>query len=346
MGQQAPPTSELAGKLATTNAAQAAGVNVRALNEQGLSVYGWLNDPKAAKALTAALPRGMDAARFARIVQTEVRKNPALLNSEPQSFILAVLTAAQLGLEPGPLGHCYLTGPFNVKRGDQYVPETLLIIGYKGLKELAYRAGTVDLIDAVPVHQGEPFKVVRGSDQRLEHEELPEFAEAPVVAYYAIAFPKQGGRPVFEVMWPKDIEAIRKRSKAGDSGPWKTDFEAMALKTVTRRLLNRGKVRLTPEVQEAIQEDEARELGFDKPELMAPPDASAQPNGEAKEPPADAGGEPGQAQGEAIANAEERRATETATEQAQAETPKAPEPQGDPNDPGRAFRPQPKKEGK
>lgn len=256
-------STALKDRLATAKTAQETGLTTT--NGTG-SVLGWLNAPVAAAELARALPAGMDAGRFARVVQTEIRKTPDLLKTTPQSFILAVLNAAQLGLEPGPLGHSYLV-PFRNSKTN--ATECTLMLGYKGLKELAYRADTVDLIDAVSVHEGEPFRIVRGSDPHLEHEELPECAENPIVAYYAIAIPKGGGRAVFEVMWPKDVEAIRKRSRAGTSGPWVTDFEAMAQKTVTRRMLNRGKVRLSAQIAEVIQEDEARELGYDRPELIA-----------------------------------------------------------------------------
>lgn len=256
-------STALKDRLETAKAAQETGLTTT--NSTG-SVLGWLNAPVAAAELARALPAGMDAGRFARVVQTEIRKTPDLLKCTPQSFILAVLNAAQLGLEPGPLGHSYLV-PF--RNGKTNATECTLMLGYKGLKELAYRGDSVDLIDAVSVHEGEPFRIVRGSDPHLEHEELPECAENVIVAYYAIAIPKGGGRPAFEVMWPKDIEGIRKRSRAGTSGPWVTDFEAMAQKTVTRRMLNRGKVRLSAQIAEVIQEDEARELGYDRPELIA-----------------------------------------------------------------------------
>jgi recombination protein RecT len=260
-------STSLTDKLKDTKAAQEAGLAAPG-QQKGLSVYGWLNDPTTGAELARALPRGMDAGRFSRIVQTEVRKNPELLKTTPPSFILAVLNAAQLGLEPGPLGHSYLI-PFK----NHGVLETTLILGYKGLKDLAYRGGA-EYIDAVSVHEGEPFKIVRGSDPHIEHEERAECADKPVIAYYAIAIPRSYEAPlkeraVFEVMWPKDIDGIRKRSRAGDKGPWVTDFEAMALKTVIRRMLNRGKVRLTVDVATAIQEDEARELGFERPEVLA-----------------------------------------------------------------------------
>lgn len=255
--------SALKDRLETAKAAQETGLTTTGRVD---SVLGWLNAPNTSLELAAALPRGQDEKRWIRIIQTEVRRNPKLLQADYRSFALAVYALAQLALEPGPLGHAYLTGPF--KNNKTNLLEVVPILGYKGLVDLAYRAGTVDLIDAVVVRQGEPFRIVRGSDQRLEHEELASCANNPVVGYYGIAFPKGGGRAVFEVMWPDEIEAIRKRSRAKDDGPWKTDFEAMALKTPLRRMLNRGKVRMSPEVATAIAEDEAREFGFERPELL------------------------------------------------------------------------------
>lgn len=257
-------STELKDKLATRAAARDAGIVPK---DDESSVLGWLTSPATQTQIARALPSKMDAGRFARILLTEVRKNPALLTSDPQSFMLAVLNFAGLGLEPGPLGMAYLTGPFrNNKTGRK---EVVPIIGYKGLCDLAYRSGTIDYIDAIAVHEGEPFRVMRGSDQRIDHEELAEYQDAPVVAYYAIAFPRGGGRAVFELMWPKDVEAIHARSRAKDSGPWQTDYEAMAKKTVIRRMLNRGKVRLSVEVAQAIAEDEATELGYERPDQLA-----------------------------------------------------------------------------
>jgi len=219
------------------------------------SVLAMIRDPKVTKQLQLALPNQLDASRFVRLLLTECRQNPALFACSPESFMAAMFDMAAVGLEPGPLGHAYLV-PF--KR------EITLILGYKGLIELAYRTEMIDFIAAVTVHEGEPFRVLRGDRMTIEHEELGQFADAPAVAYYAIAFPKGGGHPVSDVMWPGDIERIRKRapSAGASSSPWKSDFEAMAQKTVLRRLLNRGKVRLTPEVAEALIKDEARELGY------------------------------------------------------------------------------------
>ena len=257
--------SDLGGRLETQATAEERGI-VTTEKRGELTVLGWINAKSTMGEIAKALPHGMDAARFARMVQTELRKNPALLEANPSIFILQVLTVAQLGLELGPLGQAYITGPFNTKNGK----ETVLVIGYKGLTELAYRSGDVDLVEGVTVHAGEKFSVKKGSEPELIHEVNLELEDAEPVAYYAIAVPKGGGRTVFDVMTPKQVEKIRERapSAKASSSPWKTDYEAMAQKTVVRRLLNRGKVRLSPQVQHAIAEDELREIGADKPLML------------------------------------------------------------------------------
>jgi recombination protein RecT len=259
-------TKQLAARLGTQAAAEEQGIATT--GDRAPSILGWINAKTTLTEIAKALPHGMDAARFARMVQTELRKNPALLEANPSIFILQVLTIAQLGLELGPLGQAYITGPYNIKGEKQ----TVLVIGYKGLTELAYRSETVDLVEGVTVRAGEPFKITKGSEPQLFHEMKLELSEAEPVAYYAIAVPKGGGRTVFDVMTPAEVEKIRKRAPSAKaaSSPWTTDYEPMAQKTVVRRLLNRGKVRLSPQVQRAIAEDEERELGLDKAMLLDP----------------------------------------------------------------------------
>ncbi len=58
-----------------------------------------------------ALPSHMNADRMARIALTTIRTNPKLLECSVPSLLGAVMQAAQLGLEPGLIGHCYLV-PF------------------------------------------------------------------------------------------------------------------------------------------------------------------------------------------------------------------------------------------
>ena len=64
-----------------------------------------------------AMPKHMDPDRLARIAMTEYRRNPVLGTCSPQSFFGALMQAAQLGLEPGLVGHSYLVPFKNRKTG-------------------------------------------------------------------------------------------------------------------------------------------------------------------------------------------------------------------------------------
>jgi recombination protein RecT len=64
-----------------------------------------------------ALPKHVSAERMARIAFTEIRKNPKLLDCSQASLLGAIMTSAQLGLEPGPTGQCYLIPYYNKKHG-------------------------------------------------------------------------------------------------------------------------------------------------------------------------------------------------------------------------------------
>ena len=92
--------------------------------------------PEIAKALPGGL---VDAERYVRLVQTELRKNPALMSCTPQSFLGAVMTAAQLGLEFGPMQQAYLV-PFK--------DEITLIIGYKGWLKLIHNSAEIQSVSA------------------------------------------------------------------------------------------------------------------------------------------------------------------------------------------------------
>ena len=63
-----------------------------------------------------ALPSVMTPERFSRIVLSALSANPKLAETTPQSFLGAMMTAAQLGVEPNtPLGQAYLIPYWNGK---------------------------------------------------------------------------------------------------------------------------------------------------------------------------------------------------------------------------------------
>ena len=182
--------------------------------------------------IARALPMNMDPERFARIVITECKRNPTLLECDPTTLLGAVMLAAQLGLEPGPLGHFYLVPFRNKKSGRREVQP---IIGYKGYIELTRRSGQVLSIVARPVHAADRFSYRYGSDEHIDH--VPASANrGPAVYYYGVAKFKDGGQ-LIHVMSREDVDVFRKRSAASSAGPWVTDYDAMAAKTVIRRMV-------------------------------------------------------------------------------------------------------------
>lgn len=220
--------------------AEQAGTAV-AKREQPQGLAGFIDGMKGE--IARALPRHMNPDRMARIALTCVRTTKNLDKATTASFGGALMTCAQLGLEPGPTGEAYLL-PFRSsylssqatkKAGHQVdVYEVQLVIGYQGMVKLFWQSPLAKSLDAQAVHENDFFDYEYGLRPRLEHK--PSLNDrGRVIAYYAVATMTNGGS-AFVVMSPSDIEGIRKRSKAKDDGPWTTDYSAMAKKTCLRQL--------------------------------------------------------------------------------------------------------------
>jgi recombination protein RecT len=211
---------------------------------------------KSKPQLQMALPKHLTVDRLMRVAITSIQRTPKLLECDQISLLGAVMQAAQLGLEPdGVLGHAYLIPFWNGRRG---VFEVQFLPGYKGLIDLARRSGQVDTVEARVVRSGDIFQYEFGLIPKLVHK--PKFGSSAgeAIAVYAVAGLKSGARQ-FDVMSIEEVNAIRERSRAKDNGPWVTDYEEMAKKTVLRRLC-----KLLPasvELQRAVALDELAERG-------------------------------------------------------------------------------------
>lgn len=216
------------------------------------TIAGLLTDPKVKQQIALALPKHMTADRLARIALTEVRKTPALGRCDQASFLGAIMQCAQLGLEPGgALGHAYLLPFENRKR---QITEVQFIVGYRGMIDLARRSGQILSLEARAVYAADKFHVALGLNPDLTHEPDWEAADrGPLRFVYAVAKLKDGGTQ-FEVMSRAEIERVRAKSRAGQSGPWVDHFEEMAKKTVIRRLFKYLPVSI--ELASAVEQDE------------------------------------------------------------------------------------------
>lgn len=207
--------------------------------------------------IARALPKHVSPDRMLRIALTSARKNPELLECSPESFLGAVIQSAQLGLEPDTsMGHAYLI-PFRNNRSGH--KEVNFMPGYRGLMDLVYRAPDHPVLMPSAVYQGDEFEYEKGLHPKLIHVPKPHEPNTKLTHVYCVASFKDG-RKEFMVMGRAEIEAIRVRSKASGFSPWKTDYEAMAMKTVIRRMVKY--LPMSAELQTAVGLDEKAELGF------------------------------------------------------------------------------------
>lgn len=194
--------------------------------------------------LAAMLPqKDAAAARLAQAVVTEFVKNENLYQCTGMSLFGCALQAAQLNLEiGGVLGHSYMV-PYNSKRLPDGVKEAQFQLGYKGLIVLAHRSGQLrGTPRTVSVRTGEKFEFIQGSQPRIDHapNNGPVKADCSDITHVYATIQYRNGGADFEVMSKEDVENHRKRfSKMPNSPAWVKCWEAMAWKTVLRKLLKR-----------------------------------------------------------------------------------------------------------
>lgn len=177
-----------------------------------------------------ALPSVITPERFTRMVLSAISVTPKLASCTPASFLGAMMSAAQLGLEPNtPLGQAYLI---------PYGNQVQFQIGYKGLIDLAYRSGEVELVQAHVVYANDTFECEFGLEPKLVHKPTDGDRGEPVKVY-AMFKTKSGGYG-FDVMTMDDVKKHAEKfsqSMKSSTSPWKTNFEEMAKKTVLKKTL-------------------------------------------------------------------------------------------------------------
>lgn len=192
---------------------------------------------------------------FVAGVMVHMRANPALAKCSRESILGGIYTAAQIGLQFGPLGHCYLV---------PYKGRATFVLGYQGVKELAFRSEKIRGVGAGSARSADLFEYSLGTDAYVHH--VPSIESlTPVIAYYAYAV--LDGSNAVEVMGKDRVEEYRRRSPSASAShsPWTSDYNAMAQKTCFLRL--KPWLPLSPEVVEALSYDgsvrEASESGDD-----------------------------------------------------------------------------------
>ena len=224
--------------------------------------------------MARALPKHLSPDRLARIALTEVRRTPRLSQCTQPSFGGALMTCAQLGLEPGVTGEAYLIPRKNgrlSRNAGRDVYEVQLTIGYQGMAKLFWQSPLAKSLDAQAVYENDDFEYEYGLNPVLRHKpSLQERGDA--IAYYSVATLVNGGF-AFIVLSRSDVEKIRIRSKAGTGdadSPWKTDYDEMAKKTCLRRMFKL--LPKSPELARALSQDEGVRTDWAEDAIDVQPD--------------------------------------------------------------------------
>lgn len=185
--------------------------------------------------IAAVAPKAMNKERMFQLALSAYNQTPELAKCSTASVLGCLMKCTALGMEPSAvdgLGRAYILPFYNKKTGGT---EATFILGYKGMIDLARRSGQLIDISARVVHEGDDFEYEYGLDEKLRH--IPSTAPIEgrqLTHVYMVAHFNDGGHYI-DVMTSDEVEAVRKRSKAANFGPWKTDYEAMAMKSVIRR---------------------------------------------------------------------------------------------------------------
>lgn len=190
--------------------------------------------------LAKVLPAEMRPDRMARVAVTAMTKNPKLLECTHESVLQCMMECSAFGLEPDGR-HAHLI---------PYKNTCTLIIDWKGLVALARRSGSVSLFKAELVCANDHFEWANG---RVDHRIDWRSKRGEVQLVYSYVQFKDGAED-WEVMTLEEVNAIRRRSRSANAGPWVSDFEEMAKKTAIRRHSKR--LTLSPEFQRAVERDD------------------------------------------------------------------------------------------
>lgn len=237
--------------------------------------------------IAAVMPREMNEQRLYQMFVSAINREPKLAECTVESVLSCFMRCTSLGLEPSNvdgLGKAYIL-PYGNKNYRTGQKEATLIIGYKGMLTLARRSGDLQSIHAQAVYEGDEFEYwedEHGQHFKFRANRNAEHDPAKLTDVYVNAQLTNGGF-VFEHMTRAEVDAIMRRSPSASAKatPWKTDYEAMALKTVIRRSFRYLPV--STEAQHAVTADESTP---DYSDLLRPTFPPA-PIDEPLEPPVD-----------------------------------------------------------
>ena len=197
----------------------------------------------------AALPKHVSPERFVRVVMTAVQMTPALLNADRRTLFASAMKASQMGLLPDGREGAIVT----FKDQAQFMPMVA------GIMKMVRNSGEISTWSVQAVYENDNFDFCLGDDEHITHKPALT-GRGKIIAVYSIVSMKDGEKSR-EVMSVEDVNAIRARSRSGNSGPWVSDFAEMAKKTVVRRHAKR--LPMSTDLDDVLRSDD---------ELFQPPE--------------------------------------------------------------------------
>lgn len=202
---------------------------------------------------------GKNGQSFITSIISAVQANPALQECENSSILSAALLGETLKLSPSPqLGYYYMVPFKNNKKG---ITEAQFQLGYKGMLLLAQRSGMYRRLNALAIKEGELVRydpLDESIEVNLINDEVAR-EQATTIGYYATYELLNGFKKT--LYWSRQkMEAHALRYSKGYAAHkgytfWEKDFDAMALKTMYRRLLATAPMSI--DMQTAIEADQA-----------------------------------------------------------------------------------------
>lgn len=202
------------------------------------TIEDWLGDPFFRTSVETILPRHLTSERFVAIALRTFKAVPALRECTPASVLAGMIDAAQLGLEIGLGGECWLI-PYKL----QGTMQAQLQIGYLGHLKLAWNSGQIASIEAnVATHEevaSGRFEFQHGTAGFLHHRPIQdrELSEKTIAYAYGIVWLKGAERPLWRVLDSRQIARLRSTGRSANSPAWTGWFDEMAMAKALKRAL-------------------------------------------------------------------------------------------------------------
>jgi recombination protein RecT len=198
---------------------------------------------------------GERSSQFITSITSMVGADDNLAKCEPGSLFMACLTAAALDLPVNKnLGFAHIV-PYNNRSAG--VTEAQFQLGWRGFVQLAQRSGQYKKISTAVVYQGQLINEDPLDGNTYDWKAKESDTVTGFVAKFILAngFEKELYMSVEEVT--KHADRYSKAYNHGRGfGPWKDNFEAMALKTVVKLLISKWGP-MSVDMQKAVEVDQA-----------------------------------------------------------------------------------------